>query len=148
MKLHEDHPQSPSAALVGTALAIAPAAIGCAAGLLLAERVPGRVARQGLAFGLITLGALAAAPLVLDSVSRTMDHPAFRRGRQRRLAQIRDSGAFLDMEGEDAKLLGGEEYFDTFQLNYTNYWGFGDGHLLAAPKDKYETIGFRCAKPA
>mgnify|MGYP001820347451 CR=1 FL=1 len=24
----------------------------------------------------------------------------------------------------------------------------GDGHLLAAPKDKYETIGFRCAKPA
>ena len=22
-----------------------------------------------------------------------------------------------------------------------------DGHLLAAPKDKYDTIGFRCVKP-
>lgn len=111
MKLHEDHPQSPRAALVGTALAVAPAAIGCAAGLLIAERVPGRVARQGLAFGLFTLGALAAAPLILDSVSRTIDHPAFRRGRQRRLAQIRDSGAFLDGVTDDPELLGGEEYF-------------------------------------
>jgi formylglycine-generating enzyme required for sulfatase activity len=24
----------------------------------------------------------------------------------------------------------------------------GDARLLASPKDKYETIGFRCAKPA
>lgn len=111
MKLHQDHPQSPSAALVGTTLSIAPVAIGCAAGLLLAERVPGRLARQGLALGLITLGAIAAAPLLIDTVSRSMDNPAFRRGRQRRIAQIRDSGAFPDVEADDAELLGGEEYF-------------------------------------
>ncbi len=27
--------------------------------------------------------------------------------------------------------LGGDESFDAFQINYSNYWGFGDGHVLA-----------------
>lgn len=28
--------------------------------------------------------------------------------------------------------LGGEESFDALQLNYSNYWAFGDGHVLAS----------------
>lgn len=112
MKLHEDRPySSPSAAWVGTALSIAPMAVGCAAGLLLADRVRGRAVRHGLAFGFLALGAVAAAPLLIDTAHRTIDHPAFRRGRQRRLSQIRDSGAFLDIDPDDAEVLGGEEYF-------------------------------------
>ena len=27
--------------------------------------------------------------------------------------------------------LGGDESFDAYQINYSNYWGFGDGHVLA-----------------
>ena len=111
MKLHDDKPRLSSAALVGTALSIAPAAIGCAAGLLLANRLESRTARVGLASGLLALGAIAAAPLILDTAHRTIDHPAFRRGRQRRLEHIRDSGAFPDVEADDPELLGGESYF-------------------------------------
>jgi len=49
--------------------------------------------------------------------------------------------------------LGGDESFDSFQLNYTNYFGFGDGHVLAtnargrwthdAPKGGYSSLNMR-----
>ncbi|MCB1230222.1 MAG: hypothetical protein KDN19_08150 [Verrucomicrobiae bacterium] len=100
MTLHPDHRRSPSTTILGTALAVAPAAVGCAVGLLLADRVKGR-SRTGLASGLLALGALATLPLVIDSVTRTLDHPAFSRGRQRRLEQIRDSGAFRDFDDDE-----------------------------------------------
>ncbi len=103
MTLHPDHQPTPNATLLGTALSVAPAAIGCAVGLLMAERMNSRT-RQGIASGLFALGALATMPLVIDYVGKTLDHPAFRRGRQRRLDSIRDSGAFPDV-------VGGEEYF-------------------------------------
>lgn len=51
------------------------------------------------------------------------------------------------------KSFGGEESFDTYQLNYTNYWGFGDGHVLAtnargrwthdAPLGGYSSLNMR-----
>lgn len=103
MTLHPDHQRTPNATLLGTALSVAPAAIGCAVGLLLADRIKGRT-RQTVASGLFTLGALATLPLVLDCVGKTLDHPGFRRGSQRRLESIRDSGSFPDV-------VGGEEYF-------------------------------------
>jgi hypothetical protein len=105
MTMHPDHRRPPSATLLGTALAIAPAAVGCGVGLLLAGRMKGG-ARQGLAASLFSLGALATLPLVVDYISKTIDHPRFERGSQRRIASIRDSGAF-----PDADIVGGEEYF-------------------------------------
>ena len=105
MVLHEDHRQAPDAALLGTALSVAPVAVGCAVGLLLADRIKGRT-RHGLASGLFAIGALATLPLVIDYVGRRLDHPAWQRGRQRRIESIRDSGTF-----PDADLLGGETYF-------------------------------------
>ena len=48
---------------------------------------------------------------------------------------------------------GGDESFDAYQLNYTNYWGFGDGHVLAtnargrwthsAPLGGYSSLNMR-----
>ena len=56
MTLHPDHQRTPNATLLGTALSVAPAAIGCAVGLLLADRMKGRT-RQTVASGLLTVGA-------------------------------------------------------------------------------------------
>ena len=49
--------------------------------------------------------------------------------------------------------LGGEESFDAYQANYSNYWGFGDGHVLAtnvrgrwthdAPLGGYSSLNMR-----
>lgn len=49
--------------------------------------------------------------------------------------------------------LGGEESFDTFTINYSNYWPFGDGHVLAtnargrwtgdAPLSGYSSLNMR-----
>lgn len=106
MTMHPDHRRRPSASLLGTALAIAPAAVGCGVGLLLADRM-NSTRRHGLASSLFSLGALATLPLVIDYVNRTLDHPRFERGSQRRIERIRDSGAFPDTDG----ILGGEECF-------------------------------------
>lgn len=103
--MHPDHRRSPSASLLGTALAIAPAAVGCGVGLLLAGRMKSG-SRHSLASSLFSLGALATLPLVIDYVTKTIDNPRFERGSQRRIARIRDSGAF-----PDADIVGGEEYF-------------------------------------
>jgi hypothetical protein len=105
MELHPDHQRSPNAAVLGTALAIAPAAVGCAVGLLLADRLKGRP-RQRVASGLFAISALATLPLAIDYLGKTLDHPAFRRSRQRKIDCIRQGGAFLD-----ADVVGGEEYF-------------------------------------
>ena len=45
-------------------------------------------------------------------------------------------------DGETVHVIKGGCYNDPAELLR------GDGHLLAAPKDKFETIGFRCVKPA
>lgn len=103
--MHHDHRRTPSATLLGTALSIAPAAVGCGVGLLLAGRMKSG-SRHGLASALFSLGALATLPLVVDYVSKTLDHPRFVRGSRRRIERIRDSGAF-----PDADVIGGEEYF-------------------------------------
>lgn len=103
--MHHEHRRSPSPTLLGTALAIAPAAVGCGVGLLLAGRMKNQT-RYGLASSLLSLGALATLPLAVDYVTKTLDHPRFVRGSQRRIERIRDSGAF-----PDADIVGGEEYF-------------------------------------
>lgn len=103
--MHPDHRRSLSPSLLGAALAIAPAAVGCGVGLLLGGRMK-TSNRVSLASSLVSLGVLAALPVAADYLSRTLDHPRFERGSRRRLERIREAGAF-----PDAEILGGEEYF-------------------------------------
>ena len=100
----EDH-RAPNATFLGAAVAIAPAAIGFAAGLLLAERM-NHERRQGLASVLLSVGVMAALPLAIDYAAKTLDSPASRRGSKRKLRGIRSSGL-----NSNADVIGGEEYF-------------------------------------
>ena len=90
---------------LGTALAIAPAAIGCAAGLLLANHL-NRNRRRGLATLCLSAGVIATLPLAADVIVKALDSPTRARGRDRKLRGIRDSGL-----NPDADIIGGEEYF-------------------------------------
>ncbi len=103
MSLRKEEKPTPNPTLLGTALAVAPAAVGCAVGLLLADRMK-KKSRQSVASALFTLGALATVPLVVDYVSKTIDSPSRKRGSNRRLEGIRQGGA-------DSEIFDGEEYF-------------------------------------
>lgn len=103
--IRPEYSLSPNAALLGTAVSIAPAALGCAVGLLLADRMK-RETRHNLALTLFAVGALSATPLAVDCIYRVLNSPARRRGSRKRLAGIRSNGVNLE-----ADILGGEEYF-------------------------------------
>lgn len=103
--IRPEDPLSPNTTLLGTALSVAPAAVGCAVGLLLADRLKSE-SRHGLATTLLTIGALSAAPLAVDYISRVLNSPSRRRGSRRRLAGIRSNGVNIE-----ADIIGGEEYF-------------------------------------
>ena len=100
----DDH-LSPNATLLGTAVSVAPAAVGCAVGLLLADRMS-KDTRHSLATTLLTVGALSAAPLAIDYIARVLNSPSRLRGSNRRLAGIRSNGVNLEPD-----ILGGEEFF-------------------------------------
>lgn len=108
MTMHVDS-QTPKAktSLIGTALAIAPAAVGCAAGLVLADRLETRT-RQTLAGSLLTLGALATIPTLMRLTARATKKPSNKASLERRLEIIRSSDGPHDFT--DA-IIGGEEYF-------------------------------------
>ena len=103
----EDSPQ-PNPTLLGTALTIAPAAVGCAVGLLLADRIKGK-SRSHLASALVLAGAAATVPLAIDYISKTLDRPTGARGSQKRLQSIRNSGVNALDYGEG--IVDGEEFF-------------------------------------
>lgn len=70
---------------------IAPAAAGCALGILF-----GRGMRRGsanvIALTLLAAGAAIAAPVITDLVQRTANRPGSERGSRRRLEGIRSHG--------------------------------------------------------
>ncbi|MDZ4401255.1 hypothetical protein [Prosthecobacter sp.] len=70
---------------------IAPAAAGCALGILF-----GRGMRRGssnvIALALLAAGAAVAAPVITDLVQRTANRPSSERGSRRRLEGIRSHG--------------------------------------------------------
>jgi hypothetical protein len=70
---------------------IAPAAAGCALGILF-----GRGMRRGssniIALTLLAAGAAIAAPVITDLVQRTANRPGSERGSRRRLEGIRNHG--------------------------------------------------------
>lgn len=96
---------SPDPALLGTAVSVAPAAIGCAVGLLIADKMKSR-ARGSLAGSLFAVGVLATLPFAIDYIAKTANSPSKARGRTRRLDAIGQGG--IDPETD---IIGGEEYF-------------------------------------
>lgn len=109
--MHPEDRRPPNPTFLGAALAIAPVAVGCAAGLLLADRMPEK-RRRSLATSLLSVGVIATLPLAVDYVAKTLDSPARQRGSDRKLDGIRHSGI-----NPDADIIGGETYFaDQFKL--------------------------------
>jgi uncharacterized membrane protein YebE (DUF533 family) len=78
---------------------IAPAAAGCALGILF-----GRGMRRGssnvIALTLLAAGAVVAAPVITDLIQRTAYRPGSERGSRRRLEGIR-SGGMPDPESSE-----------------------------------------------
>lgn len=105
MTMHPETRPPVDGRTLGAALAIAPAAMGCAAGLLLADHLK-RKRRRGLASACLAVGVLAALPLAADAIAKALDSPARARGSNRKLKGIRDSGL-----NPDADIIGGEEFF-------------------------------------
>ncbi len=101
----EDGQIPPNPTLLGTALSVAPAAVGCAVGLLLADKMKSRT-RQSVAGSLFAVGAIATLPLAIDYITKTINRPTGGRASARRLAGIRHSG--IDPEID---IVGGEEFF-------------------------------------
>jgi|GEM_PF-2951834 len=104
MRLRENKQALPAEPPVrDAALVIAPAAIGCAVGLLLADKLKGE-SRSSLASTLLTLGTLAALPLAIGLADKALNNPARESVSRRRLRRIRESGP-------EADIVGGDEYF-------------------------------------
>ena len=89
--------------LLSTSLSVAPAVIGCAVGLVLADSLKSE-SRRGLAATLFTLGTLAALPVAIAYAEKAVNNPARDGASQRRLRTIRDAGM-------EANILSGDEYF-------------------------------------
>lgn len=81
------------------AATIAPAALGCALGLLFGRGMERRSSNIA-ALALLATGAVMAGPAVVQLVQAVANRPASARGIRRRLAGIRDSGLpDKDVEG-------------------------------------------------
>ncbi len=78
---------------------IAPAAIGCALGLLFGRGMERRSANVA-ALALLATGAVVAGPVVVDLIQAAANRPGSARGSRKRLEGIRDSGLpDKDVEG-------------------------------------------------
>jgi|SRR6266481_7405062 hypothetical protein len=79
-------------------LALTRAAFGLGIGLLMADRIK-RPARQAAAIALVSVGALAAVPLLVKVALERINHPESERGSRARLRSIRgDSGYSTDRD--------------------------------------------------
>ena len=104
MSLRENDTNHPTdTSLVNASLSVAPAAVGCAVGLLIADKLKSE-SRTNLASTLLTLGALAALPWAISYANKALKNPANERASKRRLRTIRDSGTEVD-------IVGGDDYF-------------------------------------
>ncbi|MDB4272133.1 hypothetical protein N9879_00790, partial [bacterium] len=92
---------------VDTTSAFAPAILGAAAGVLIAEALSDG-ARRPVGLSLACIGLAALAPAIVETVVHKVNGPGTRRGSQRTLRGIRDGGlpprdiSYLDDElGEE-----------------------------------------------
>ena len=77
------------------AITVAPAAAGCAAGILLGRTMSARTGNVAAA-GLLLAGVAVALPTVIDFVAKSLNRPGSRRGSERRLRGIRDGASPLN----------------------------------------------------
>jgi hypothetical protein len=73
------------------AASIAPAAVGCALGLLFGREMDKRSSNLA-ALTLLATGVVVAAPAIVDIIQRAANRPSTVRGSERRLRGIRDGG--------------------------------------------------------
>lgn len=78
-------------------MALAPAAFGCAAGVLLSDNM-GKGVRRAAAFALFSVGVAAAAPFVVDYLSKRVNGPTTARGQRRTRQLIRDTAVPIEAE--------------------------------------------------
>jgi hypothetical protein len=103
-------PEVDRESLAITAISVAPAAVGCAIGLLLSNHLKRRH-RAPLATVFLTLAAAAVVPIAVDTVNRLIRGPQSRHGAIRTLEGIRshDGLPYADStdeeQSEDATML-------------------------------------------
>ncbi len=76
---------------INTTASVAPAVLGAAAGILVADVLSDR-ARKPVGLSLACLGLAAITPLLVGSVMNKVSGPETKRGSQRTLRGIRDGG--------------------------------------------------------
>lgn len=83
---------------LGSLLTLARTALGLGIGILVADRIK-RPARQATAIALMSVGALAAVPLLVTVAMERINRPESERAIRNRLSSIRhDSGYELDSD--------------------------------------------------
>jgi hypothetical protein len=93
------NPESPYTNYNNYAASIAPAAIGCALGLLFGRGMERRSSNVA-ALVLLATGAVVAAPAIADLIQAAANRPGSARGSRKRLQSIRNSGLpDVDTEG-------------------------------------------------
>jgi len=83
-----------------TALSLAPAAAGCAIGLLLSKHIKRRH-RDPVATAFVALGTAAVVPIAADTVKRLVRGPTSRHGANRTLDEIRHHDGLPVSEEEE-----------------------------------------------
>ena len=79
------------------AVSVGPAAVGVAAGLLLADALDSR-ARRITALSLLGVGFVSAVPYLTSLVLQRVNGPKSRRGSNKTIASIRDGGGVYEEE--------------------------------------------------
>ena len=82
------------AAALGTAFAVAPAAVGCALGILVGQRLGNR-ASHAAAAAVFTVGVISVIPCAVELIARRLNGPGTTRGQARQQELIRDGSMLL-----------------------------------------------------
>lgn len=92
MSLPISIPKTPEHLPLDSLLTLTRAAFGLGLGMLMADKIKGPV-RQAMAIALVSVGALAAVPLLVKVALERINRPESERGSRARLRSIRgDSG--------------------------------------------------------
>src|SRR5205085_9340901 len=93
MSLSVSIPKAGEPVPLGGLLSLARTALGLAIGMLVADKVS-RPFRQATAIALVSVGALAAVPLLVKVAMERIKRPESERGSRNRLRSIRDDSGY------------------------------------------------------
>lgn len=86
--------QSPEP-LAASLITVTQTAVGCGLGLLLADKLEHKT-RKNVALGFLSIGVLAAIPLITEYLIRQINRPESARGMKKRLDSIRDDAGVAE----------------------------------------------------